>query len=166
MPLQEAKNATYIKIKFRSQQENAFIFLAAGRTDYCLIQLDSGQIKLIFQIEDEQIEMSSNEHKLSDHQWHDISVHRFENTVSLQVDANITKKHLPPSMLGLNIHFGTYLGGFGEFFYEYLPEQMMGFRGCLSDVSVCFDVIRGYLYIKCHVSGLLQQHQCVEKSER
>lgn len=52
MPLQEAKLSTNIRLKFRTQQENALILLAAGRTDYCLLSLDSGRITFYFKVDD------------------------------------------------------------------------------------------------------------------
>lgn len=50
MPLQEAKLSTNIRLRFRTHQENALLFLAAGRTDYCLISLDDGLLKLNLKI--------------------------------------------------------------------------------------------------------------------
>lgn len=50
MPLQEAKLSTNIRLHFRTHQENALLFLADGRTDYCLISLDDGLLKLELKI--------------------------------------------------------------------------------------------------------------------
>lgn len=62
-----------------------------------------------------------------------MAVQRYENNITLQVDGNIIRKTLTPEMLALNIHFGTYLGGVGDFTTDYLND-VVGFRGCLSDV--------------------------------
>lgn len=51
MPLQEAKMSTNIRVKFRTKQADAFLFLAAGRTDYCLLRLENGLISFSYKIE-------------------------------------------------------------------------------------------------------------------
>lgn len=58
MPLQEAKMSTNIRVKFRTRQENAFLFLAAGRTDYCLLRLESGLISFSYKIERDVVQVS------------------------------------------------------------------------------------------------------------
>lgn len=58
MPLQEAKSSTNIRLRFRTRQENALLFLAAGRTDYCLLNLNDGQLKLNLKINDYLTEVS------------------------------------------------------------------------------------------------------------
>lgn len=50
MPLQEAKLSTNLRLRFRTHQENSLLFLAAGRTDYCLIALEGGRVKLNLKI--------------------------------------------------------------------------------------------------------------------
>lgn len=57
MPLQEAKLSTNLRLRFRSHQENALLFLAGGRTDYCLMSLDEGRIKWNLKINDYQTEV-------------------------------------------------------------------------------------------------------------
>lgn len=58
MPLQEAKLATYLRLKFRTRQSNGILFLAAGRTDYCLLSIDDGRVKLNLKISDHFTEVS------------------------------------------------------------------------------------------------------------
>lgn len=50
MPLQEAKISTNLRLRFRTRQSNGILFLAAGRTDYCLLSIDDGRIKLNIKI--------------------------------------------------------------------------------------------------------------------
>ncbi|XP_030384249.1 chondroitin sulfate proteoglycan 4 [Scaptodrosophila lebanonensis] len=134
MPLQEAKMSTNIRVKFRTKQENAFLFLAAGRTDYCLLRLESGIIHFSYKIDQDTLTMlSPKKQKLNDLEWHDVAVQRFENNITLQVDGNIMRKTLAIEMAALNVHFGTFLGGVGDFPAEYLSD-VIGFRGCISDV--------------------------------
>lgn len=58
MPLQEAKMSTNIRVKFRTQQENAFIFMAAGRHDYCLMRLEMGAISFTYQIDQNKVQVN------------------------------------------------------------------------------------------------------------
>lgn len=46
VPLQDAKGTTEVQLKFRTKQSDALLLLAAGRTDYCLIRLESGRLKV------------------------------------------------------------------------------------------------------------------------
>ncbi|XP_037957979.1 chondroitin sulfate proteoglycan 4 [Teleopsis dalmanni] len=134
MPLQEAKMSTNIRVKFRTQQENAFLFLAAGRTDYCLMSLESGAISFTYKIDRDVVQLRSpKKQKLNDLDWHDVAVQRYDNNITLQVDGTIIRKTLHADMMALNVHFGTFLGGVGDFPAEYLND-VIGFRGCISDV--------------------------------
>ena len=78
---------------------------------------------------------SPKKQKLNDLNWHDVAIQRFENNITLQVGGTIIRKTLPPEMGALNIHFGTILGGPGEYSAEFLND-VGSFRGCMSDVSV------------------------------
>ncbi|XP_005179735.2 chondroitin sulfate proteoglycan 4 [Musca domestica] len=134
MPLQEAKMSTNIRVKFRTHQENAFLFMAAGRTDYCLMRLEAAAITFTYKIERNVVQLRSpKKQKLNDLEWHDVAVQRYENNITLQVDGNIIRKTLPADMGALNVHFGTSLGGPGEYSPDYLND-LASFRGCISDV--------------------------------
>lgn len=50
IPLQDAKSTTEIQLRFRTKQADALLFLAAGKTDYCLIKLLSGKLKVCIEI--------------------------------------------------------------------------------------------------------------------
>lgn len=60
MPLQEAKLSTNIRLRFRTRQVNALILLAAGRTDYCMLGLDSGRVKFSFKVDDFMAEVNTS----------------------------------------------------------------------------------------------------------
>jgi hypothetical protein len=57
MSIQEAKSSTNVRLKLRSRQENALIFLTAGRTDYCMLSLSKGRIKFYLKIEEYETEV-------------------------------------------------------------------------------------------------------------
>lgn len=59
------------------------------------------------------------------------------------------RKQLPGQLSALNIHFGTFLGGVGDFSAEFLND-VIGFRGCISDVSV-LKILIVYWMIECIV---------------
>ena len=46
LPLTDAKSSTDISFKFRTSRPESLLFLAAGRTDYCLIMLQQGILKV------------------------------------------------------------------------------------------------------------------------
>lgn len=50
--------STNIRVKFRTKQEDAFLFLAAGRTDYCLLRLENGLISFSYKIERDVVQVS------------------------------------------------------------------------------------------------------------
>lgn len=58
MPLQEAKLSTNLRLRFRTRQDNGILFLAAGRTDYCLLSIDDSRIKLNLKINEHFTEVS------------------------------------------------------------------------------------------------------------
>lgn len=45
-PVQEAKGGTDISFRFRTHLSDAILLLAAGKTDYCLIKLEAGRLKV------------------------------------------------------------------------------------------------------------------------
>jgi hypothetical protein len=47
LPLQDAKSSTDISFKFRTSRPESLLFLVAGKTDYCLIMLQQGIVKVI-----------------------------------------------------------------------------------------------------------------------
>lgn len=60
MPLQEAKLSTNLRMRFRTRQTNGILFLAAGRTDYCLLSVDDGRVKLNLKINEHSTEVIVN----------------------------------------------------------------------------------------------------------
>lgn len=136
MPLQEAKISTNIRLRFRTAQRDSLIFLAAGRTDYAMINLEQGRVKFLFKINDHNVEMRSpvGVKALNDLDWHEIAIQRYDKNITMQVDEHFVRQTLPEDVAELNIHFGVFLGGVGDFSEAYL-DTVISFRGCMSDVS-------------------------------
>ncbi|XP_039764117.1 chondroitin sulfate proteoglycan 4 [Pararge aegeria] len=133
-PLQEAKGVTDISFRFRTHLSDALLLLAAGKTDYCMIRLESGRLKLHINLGAGESELSSSKGiNLNDTEWHYVSIIRREANLTMKVDDNIVKKRLPGRFFELNIHYGIFLGGQGDF-SELFLGHMENFRGCMEDV--------------------------------
>ncbi|XP_047040540.1 chondroitin sulfate proteoglycan 4 [Helicoverpa zea] len=133
-PLQEAKGVTDMSFRFRTHLSDALLLLAAGKTDYCMIRLESGRLKLHINLGAGESELSSPKGiHLNDTQWHHVSIIRREANLTMKVDETAVKKRLPGRFFELNIHFGIFLGGQGDF-SELFLGHMENFRGCMEDV--------------------------------
>ncbi|KAK5639651.1 hypothetical protein RI129_012143 [Pyrocoelia pectoralis] len=117
LALKEAKGHTDIHFKFRSQLSNALIFLVAGSTDYCILRLDDSKLKVNINLGSGEFEIASPQGiKLNDLEWHEVTVIRREASLSLIVDnLQPIKKQLPGKFFELNIHYGLFVGGYGNF---------------------------------------------------
>lgn len=58
---------------------------------------------------------SPGEYYLNDAQWHDVSILRYETNITFQIDSHFVRHFIPPDVGKLNIHFGIYIGGLGDF---------------------------------------------------
>jgi chondroitin sulfate proteoglycan 4 len=111
LPFQEAKSSTDIHFRFRTLLPNALILLVAGTTDYCIVRLENGRIKININLGAGESELLSQHNlKLNDFKWHDVSINRREANLSMQVDrAQIVQKQLPGQFFELNIHYGLFI---------------------------------------------------------
>lgn len=46
MPMKDDKDTTTIRFKFKTSRASSFLFLVAGRDDYCFLRMESGLIKV------------------------------------------------------------------------------------------------------------------------
>lgn len=168
MPLQEAKISTNIRLRFRTAQKDSLIFLGAGRTDYALVNLEQGRVKFTFKINEHNVEMLSpvGAKALNDLDWHEISIQRYDKNITMQVDEHFVRHTLPEEVAELNIHFGVFLGGVGDFSEAYL-DTVVSFRGCMSDVSGrSLNCQKKRQLNELSFPGLLQQHKRLQESKR
>ncbi|CAH2267704.1 jg22235 [Pararge aegeria aegeria] len=85
-PLQEAKGVTDISFRFRTHLSDALLLLAAGKTDYCMIRLESGRLKLHINLGAGESELSSSKGiNLNDTEWHYVSIIRREANLTMKV---------------------------------------------------------------------------------
>lgn len=52
----------------------------------------------------------------------------------MQIDEYFATKTLPSNVTELNVHFGVFIGGVGDFSAPYL-NPLEYFRGCIADVG-------------------------------
>lgn len=57
------------------------------------------------------------------------------STITIIFHCFIFRKTMPTQIAELNVHFGVFLGGLGDFSESYL-SSVDNFRGCMSDVNV------------------------------
>lgn len=65
--------------------------------------------------------------------WHEVVISRYETNLTLQVDEHFVRRTLPGDVRELNVHFGAYLGGVGDYSSPHI-NGIENFRGCISDV--------------------------------
>lgn len=136
IPFKEAKSTTDIQFKFRTLLPNALILLVTGTTDFCIVQIEKGRLKVNINLGAGESELLSPANfPLNDFKWHNVSIARKDANLSVTIDnSRKLQKHLPGRFFELNIHFGLFIGGHGNFseiFFGHLEK----FRGCISDMQ-------------------------------
>lgn len=87
VPYQDAKSTTEISFAFRTKHLDAFLLLAAGKTDYCFVLLESGKLKVKINLGAGESEISSPRGlRLDDLNWHLVNISRKEGDLNLAVD--------------------------------------------------------------------------------
>uniref|UniRef100_A0ABD2VZ75 Laminin G domain-containing protein n=1 Tax=Trichogramma kaykai TaxID=54128 RepID=A0ABD2VZ75_9HYME len=138
LPVQEAKSATDIAFRFRTHLKDAMLLLAAGRTDYCLIRLESGRLKVNINLGAGEKELASDrELVLNDLGWHEVNITRRDANITLTIDRiHSVGAVLPGKFFELNINFGVYIGGQGlQVVKDLFFGHMEYMRGCMADIS-------------------------------
>lgn len=69
----------------------------------------------------------------NDLDWHEVAIARYETNITMQVDKIFIRKVLSQSIGELNVNFGVFIGGLGDFSDSYL-DSVVNYRGCISDV--------------------------------
>ncbi|VVC37769.1 Concanavalin A-like lectin/glucanase domain,Laminin G domain [Cinara cedri] len=135
VPYQDAKSTTEISFAFRTKHLDAFLFLAAGKTDYCFVLLEAGKLKVKINLGAGESEISSPRGlRLDDLHWHLVNISRKEGDLNLAVDKiHIVREKLPIGFYELNMYGGLYIGGQGDFSELFLGHTN-GLRGCLRDI--------------------------------
>ncbi|OQV11780.1 Chondroitin sulfate proteoglycan 4 [Hypsibius exemplaris] len=136
LALQDASSATELTINFRTHQRDAIVLLAAGETDYCLVELRNGRLRVRVNLgSGESVLQSPRGLRLDDNVWHTVQLSRRNAQATLTVDRQYVSHLIIPGVFyQLNIIYGVYLGGLGNFRDLFLGNFQQ-FRGCLKNVK-------------------------------
>ncbi|KAM7077006.1 chondroitin sulfate proteoglycan 4-like isoform 3-T3 [Ciconia maguari] len=133
----EASSQTSLQLRFRTSKPHGLLFLAAGKKDYCLMELCSGnlQLRINFGV-GERVLHSQQRSQLNDLAWHLVELHHEHDNVTLVIDKHDrTSAKMPGILYELNIDYGFYVGGTSKLDVPYLIGALPSFRGCIDDVS-------------------------------
>ncbi|KAM6328244.1 chondroitin sulfate proteoglycan 4-like [Alca torda] len=133
----EASSQTFLQLRFQTSRPHGLLFLAAGKKDYCLMELCSGNLQLRINFGmGEQVLHSQQRSQLNDLAWHLVELHHEHDNVTLVIDKHDrTSAKMPGILYELNIDYGFYVGGTSKLDVPYLVGALPGFRGCIDDVS-------------------------------
>ncbi|XP_060894515.1 chondroitin sulfate proteoglycan 4 [Labrus mixtus] len=132
----ESSDHNTLRISFRTSSTKGLLFLAAGKTDYFLLELHAGRLQLKVDLGlGEQVLHSDSGTQLNDLAWHSVEISHVQQDVTLTVDKNShTSVKMPGSQHDVNILDGLFVGGSGGLDRPYLPRDPVGFRGCMDHV--------------------------------
>ncbi|XP_075955527.1 chondroitin sulfate proteoglycan 4 [Anarhichas minor] len=132
----ESSDCNALRIRFRTSSAGGLLFLAAGQTDYFLLELHAGRLQLKLDLGSGEVVLQSERGtQLNDLAWHSVEVRHVLHNVTLTVDKNShTDIKMPGSHHELQILDGLYVGGAGGLDRLYLPRDLIGFRGCMDEV--------------------------------
>uniref|UniRef100_A0A8D0D8D0 Chondroitin sulfate proteoglycan 4ba n=1 Tax=Sander lucioperca TaxID=283035 RepID=A0A8D0D8D0_SANLU len=133
----ESSDHNMLRIRFRTSSTNGLLFLAAGQTDYFLLELHAGRLQLKLDLGSRELMLQSERGiQLNDLAWHSVEVRHVQHNITLTVDKNShTGAKMPPgSHHDFQILDGLYVGGSGGLDRLYLPRDPIGFRGCMDEV--------------------------------
>nr|XP_045596302.1 neurexin-3-like [Procambarus clarkii] len=87
LPLQEARSSTEISLRLKTHRADALLLLAAGNTDYCLVVLEGGALRVRINLGAGESELSSPPRlRLDDLFWHEVKISRNTAEMSLTID--------------------------------------------------------------------------------
>ncbi|XP_035292031.1 chondroitin sulfate proteoglycan 4 [Anguilla anguilla] len=126
---------TSLHIQFRTPSSNGLLFLAAGQTDYLLVELLCGLLQVTLELgSGKQVLHSERGGPLNDMAWHSVTLHHEHHDVTLIVDnRSQSSLTMPGSEKELIVEDGLFLGGPGSLVKPYLLRNLTGFRGCIDE---------------------------------
>nr|XP_040572531.1 chondroitin sulfate proteoglycan 4-like [Lepeophtheirus salmonis] len=87
LPMHDAKSTTDLSFRFRTSRSEALLVLVAGKTDYCLVMLQTGIVKVHINLGAGESEVSSPRGlRLDDLRWHEVQIVRKEGNLELKID--------------------------------------------------------------------------------
>ncbi|KAH0619843.1 hypothetical protein JD844_014184 [Phrynosoma platyrhinos] len=124
MPLASTYTTVQLHVQFYTSQRSGLLFLAAGQTDYLLLELRAGILQ------------SPAGPYLNDLVIHDADLLVADGQMTLMVDGlfNVSVE-IPGPQQELDIEYGLFVGGTGSLELPYLTGVSAPFRGCLHAVT-------------------------------
>ncbi|XP_056603013.1 chondroitin sulfate proteoglycan 4 [Triplophysa dalaica] len=132
----ESSSRNTLHVRFRTSSQSGLLFLAAGQTDFILLEMNAGRLQVRLDMgSEEKILLSDSGTQLNDLAWHTAELlHEYLN-VTLTVDNHSQSSlQMPTPEQQLDINIGLYVGGTGGLDQPYLASDLNGFRGCLDEV--------------------------------
>ncbi|VCX30483.1 unnamed protein product, partial [Gulo gulo] len=125
-----------LQLKFQTSKPQGLLFLAAGKNDYCIIELLSGNLRVRVNLgAGEQVLLSEQRLRVDDLNWHLVELYYVKNTISLVIDKHYeTTGQITGGTHSLHFQHGIYIAGHGELDLPYLDGELPGFRGCMEGV--------------------------------
>ncbi|KAM9541272.1 chondroitin sulfate proteoglycan 4-like [Salvelinus alpinus] len=133
----ELSSRTALHVRFRTSSHSGLLFMAAGETDFLLLELHSGRLQV-------QLDLGSGERTLrsekgvhlNDLAWHSVELQHDQHNVTLTVDRHShTSVRIPGPDLDLSVHDGLFVGGTVGLDKPYRhSDDATGFRGCVDEV--------------------------------
>uniref|UniRef100_A0A673X088 Chondroitin sulfate proteoglycan 4ba n=1 Tax=Salmo trutta TaxID=8032 RepID=A0A673X088_SALTR len=132
----ESSNRNSLRVRFRTSSPRGLLFLAAGHTDYLLVELNAGRLQVKLDLGyGERLLRSESSTQLNDLAWHTAELLHDRYNVTLTMDQySHTSLRMPghgSQKQDLTIQDGLYVGGSGGLDKLYLPNDLTGFRGCV-----------------------------------
>ncbi len=148
LPIEDASRQTEITLEFRTGNADGLLFLAGGTTDYCIVELQAGALRVRVDLGSGEASLGSQPGMIfNDLRWHHIHLQREEAEVTMTIDRITTIATTTPlHYYELNINKGIHVGAVAaaaDVFYGHLEP----FRGCMKNVLFnrhnILDVARG-----------------------
>uniref|UniRef100_UPI0037E72B16 chondroitin sulfate proteoglycan 4-like n=1 Tax=Semicossyphus pulcher TaxID=241346 RepID=UPI0037E72B16 len=132
---EEASIQTLLHVRFRTSSQTGLLFLAAGRTDFLLLELFSGRLQVRLDLGSGERSLRSEKGiHLSDLAWHSVELIHNRHIVNMTVDRNShTSLRMPGPDLKLNVEDGLYVGWAAGLNHPHLLNISVGFRGCIDE---------------------------------
>nr|XP_031529350.1 chondroitin sulfate proteoglycan 4-like [Vicugna pacos] len=132
----EVSSELSLHLKFQTSKPQGLLFLAAGKNDYCIIELLSGNLRVRVNLgTGEQVFLSEQRLRVDDLVWHLVELHCVKGNISLVIDKRYeTTGQVISGMHNLHFQHGIYIAGHGGLEVPYLDGELPNFRGCMEDV--------------------------------
>nr|XP_051709429.1 chondroitin sulfate proteoglycan 4 isoform X2 [Oryctolagus cuniculus] len=132
----ESSSELSLQFKFQTSKPQGLLFLAAGKSDYCILELLSGTLRVRVNLgTGEQVLLSEQRLHMDDLVWHFVELYCVKDNISLIIDKHYkTTEQIAGGMPRLSFQHGIYIGGHGGLNVPYIDGEFPNFRGCMEDV--------------------------------